>query len=62
MCEYFCLENSCLTLALKKDFTFISAFPGFLTFGFVAKTHYKKTNIFTLVILTYQSCIVQYCT
>lgn len=46
MCEYFCLENSCLTLALKKDFTFISAFPGFLTFGFVAKTHYKKNKYF----------------
>jgi hypothetical protein len=46
MCEYFCLEKSLITLALKKDFCFISAFPGFFIFGFVTKSHYEKNKFF----------------
>ena len=46
MCEYFCLEKSSLTLALKKDFCFISSFAGFFLFGFVDKNHYEKKKFF----------------
>ena len=46
MCENFCLEKSSLTLALKKDFCFISSFPGFLIFGCISKSHYEKNKFF----------------
>ena len=46
MCEYFCLEKSCLTLALKKDFIFISGFPGFFIIGTIEQNHYKKNKFF----------------
>ena len=46
MCENFCLENSNLTLALKKDSIFISSFPGFLIFVTIVKNHYKKNKFF----------------
>ena len=46
MCENFCLETSSLTLSLKKDFCFISSFPGFLIFGSVCKSHYEKNKFF----------------
>ena len=46
MCENFCLEDSSLTLALKKDFCFISSFPGFLIFGCVSKSHYETSKFF----------------
>ena len=46
MCDKLCLQSSCLTIALKKDFCFISSFPGFLTFGFVTKNHYKRNKFF----------------
>ena len=46
MCEKFCLQTSCLNLALKKDFCFISSFPGFVIFGFVTRNHYEKNKFF----------------
>ena len=46
MCDKLCLQSSCLTIALKKDFCFISSFPGFLTFGFVTRNHYEKNKFF----------------
>lgn len=45
-CEQFCLEKSTLTIALKKDFCFISSYPGFFIFGCVDKNHYKKNKFF----------------
>ena len=46
MCQYVCLQKSSLTLALKKDFCFISSFPGFFLFGIVDKNHYEKNKFF----------------
>ena len=46
MCEKLCLQTSCLNLALKKDFCFMSSFPGFVIFGYVSKNHYEKNKYF----------------
>ena len=46
MCDNLCLEESCLTFALKKDFSFISSFPGFFMFGSITKGHYEKNKYF----------------
>ena len=46
MCDDFCLDKSCLSLALNKDFCFISSFPGFFVFGKVSQNCYEELKYF----------------
>lgn len=49
----FYLEESCLTYALKKEYCFISAYPGFILFGKVLSTYYDEFLQFNHFELSY---------
>jgi hypothetical protein len=48
MCDILCVDNSSLTLALKKDYCFVSAFPGFFVFGYIQNSSYNPFKCFQI--------------
>ena len=48
MCDFLCINNSSLTLALTKDYCFVSAFPGFFVFGHITQHSYEELKFFQI--------------